>query len=168
MYFKYCAESPSVSEYVGLEPVHELHAEIHKSINKYSDQIRFPSRILGCFIEDISPSENGTYDSVILGNVLCEVPDEVTTLYHVKRLLKKGGRCYFSEHVMDRDQKWRAITQMIVAPWWRTVSGGCNVTRHQLDHIVNAFGQDNICHWTLYAGSFPWTARFEIGLALCT
>lgn len=99
-----------MTEYIGLEPLTEFHAGLQETIASFQEQ--FPSRIIGSFIEDIPSSENGTYDSVILGNVLCEVPNEVQVLAHVKRLLKKNGRVYFSEHVYDKTQRWRALIQV--------------------------------------------------------
>ena len=112
-------------------------------------------------VEDLVAAEGGTYDAVILGNVLCEVPEPIAdTLAYVCRLLKKGGRVYFSEHVYDREHLWRAALQLLVHPWWVTVSGGCHCNRCQLEAIEACFGRENVCSWTLYAGSVPWTRRY--------
>ena len=158
-YFQYVAGRPRVTEYVALEPLEELHPLIRSSVAEHAHG--FETRIVGGFVEDLVAAEGGTYDAVILGNVLCEVPEPIAdTLAYVCRLLKKGGRVYFSEHVYDREHLWRAALQLLVHPWWVTVSGGCHCNRCQLEAIEACFGRENVCSWTLYAGSVPWTRRY--------
>lgn len=167
-YFKYI-NKPAVTEWVGIEPMEELHVELQKSIDNAQRQrsLGFETRVVGDFIDSLVAAESGTFDAVILGNVLCEVPEPIgDTLAVVHRLLKPRGRCYFSEHVYDSEHWWRAALQVLVHPWWVVVSGGCNCNRCQLEAIEACFGRENVCSWTLYAGSFPWTARFEVGLCV--
>ena len=170
-YFKYVCNA-SLDEWVGVEPLKDLHPVLEKEVHLWANDaikgFKGKTRLVHGDLDAIHQDENGTVDAVVLGNVLCEVPDVDETLVRVKALLKKGGRCYFSEHVYDEENMWRAVIQTLVSPWWRVVSGGCNADRRQLRNIKHAFGHENVCSWTLFAGSFPWTARFEVGLALKT
>lgn len=170
-YFKYVC-SADLKEWVGVEPLQDLHPILENEVSRWTNdelkQFKGKTRLVVGDLDAIHEDEDGTVDAVVLGNVLCEVPDVDGTLVRVKALLKTGGRCYFSEHVYDEENAWRAVLQTIVSPWWRVVSGGCNADRRQLRNIRQAFGDDNVCSWTLFAGSFPWTARFEIGLAIKT
>jgi len=54
------------------------------------------SKFLVDFEKELGPK---SVDWIILGNVLCEIPDVDEALRILDRLLKPGGRVYYSEHV---------------------------------------------------------------------
>ena len=74
------------------------------------------------------PLDDNTADSVLVTYTLCTIPDVVTALQEMRRVLKSGGHLFFCEHgkAPDQDvQKW----QRRLNPGWRRVSGGCNMDR---------------------------------------
>lgn len=160
-YFRYAAGKP-ITTYVAVEPNQKMHPKIRAAAAEAG--LQCPLDVRGGFLDDIK-GEEGTYDAIILGNVLCEVFHVEETLGQLEKLLKPNtGRIYFSEHVLDDDQTWRRILQRVVAPWWVTFSNGCNCDRQTLHMMRHRFGANSVRSWKFYAGTFPWTARFEIGL----
>jgi 2-polyprenyl-3-methyl-5-hydroxy-6-metoxy-1,4-benzoquinol methylase len=99
----------------------------------------FPNKdiieINGDFIEDVKGKE--IFDFVILGNVLCEVPDVEATLFHVNRLLKRGGKVYFSEHVSSDSGTLLRYLQYVMSPMWCNLTDGCNINRDTLNSLEN-------------------------------
>jgi len=159
-YFKYYQASGRVSGLVALEPNTHLHNVIQERISGLSPS--FPTSITNDFIQNIEGE--GIFDSIVLGNVLCEVPNVPEALYHVNRLLRKGGRVYFSEHVIFPSDLHRFF-QNIVNPIWVIISGGCNCNRDTLAYI-NAQPWETVS-WTFEdAGNFPWIGPFVVGIAL--
>ena len=74
------------------------------------------------------PLDNGSVDSVLVTYTLCTIPDVVTALQEMRRVLKSGGHLFFCEHGKAPDQdvhKW----QRRLNPGWRRISGGCNMDR---------------------------------------
>ncbi|CAE7891431.1 unnamed protein product [Symbiodinium microadriaticum] len=67
------------------------------------------------FLEDLPPTEQ--FDSIVFGNVLCEVPCQKDFFRAVDAHLKPGGRVYFSEHVLSEFPLLRLL-QHAVSPAW--------------------------------------------------
>lgn len=89
----------------------------------------------------------GSFDSIVLGNVLCEIPKWQKAITEVDRLLKPGGRVYFSEHVLDGEGSWRRFFQQKMRPWWFVVSGGCDCARPILDELKKT--EWDVKSWTV-------------------
>jgi ubiquinone/menaquinone biosynthesis C-methylase UbiE len=81
----------------------------------------------------VLPFAEGSADMVVIGFMLCSVPDPDRALAEVRRVLKPGGRLRFAEHVRARDGTVLARVQDVINPVWRVVSGGCNANRRTLD-----------------------------------
>lgn len=165
LYLKY-AKGKHIDEYVALEPNVHMHDALRR--RAVDEDLAFAFRTTDKYIQDLvhEDGESGTYDSIILGNVLCEVPDIDQALTEAKRLLKPGGRLYYSEHVLDDDNAVRRFMQKKLVAWWRAVSDGCHCDRRTLPKIINTFGNDNVANWTVYVNTFPLIARFEVGVAV--
>ena len=74
------------------------------------------------------PLDDNSVDSVLVTYTLCTIPDAVTALRGMRRVLKSGGHLFFCEHGKAPDtnvHKW----QRRLNPGWRLVSGGCNMDR---------------------------------------
>ena len=74
------------------------------------------------------PLDDNSVDSVLVTYTLCTIPDVVTALQEMRRVLKSRGHLFFCEHGKAPDQgvhKW----QRRLNPGWRRISGGCNMDR---------------------------------------
>ena len=127
-YLQYCNAADQV---VAVEPNLDMHKAIREA-GKHLQQLSI--------VRDISdvasdPSTASSFDWVIFGNVLCEVPHAPTTIAQVDSLLKPGGKIYFSEHLGAPLGTWRRRFQNWVNPLWRHAGGGCNCNRDSLDDL---------------------------------
>lgn len=74
------------------------------------------------------PLDDNSVDSVLITYTLCTIPDAVTALRGMRRVLKPKGHLFFCEHGRAPDEpvyKW----QRRVNPVWRRFAGGCNLDR---------------------------------------
>lgn len=74
------------------------------------------------------PLDDDSVDSILVTYTLCTIPDVVTALRGMRRVLKPGGHLFFCEHGKAPDRavhRW----QRRINPAWRLVSGGCNMDR---------------------------------------
>jgi len=74
------------------------------------------------------PLDNNSVDSVLVTYTLCTIPDAVTALRAMRRVLKPGGHLFFCEHGKAPDagvHNW----QRRLNSGWRRMSGGCNMDR---------------------------------------
>ena len=168
-YLEYARGKP-VELYVCLEPNPGLQGAVKARAEKLLpvDGIRV-EQFAGT-LEEL-PAGNypeGSFDAVILGNVLCEVPDPKAAVARCRALLRPGGRVYFCEHVLDQDVPLRRALQRAINPWWSVVSDGCNCNRDSVATLRGAFGAPNVASLPVYLDHipFPWLARFELGVAV--
>ena len=74
------------------------------------------------------PLDDNSVDSVLVTYTLCTIPDAVTALQGMRRVLKPNGRLFFCEHGKAPDDdvhKW----QNRLNTGWRFFAGGCNMNR---------------------------------------
>lgn len=74
------------------------------------------------------PLDDNSIDSVLVTYTLCSIPDAVTALRGMRRVLKPNGRLFFCEHGKAPEPdvyKW----QRRLNPGWRRFAGGCNIDR---------------------------------------
>lgn len=74
------------------------------------------------------PLDDNSVDSVLVTYTLCTIPDAVSALRGMRRVLKPGGHLFFCEHGKAPDAsvlKW----QRRLNPGWRRIAGGCNMDR---------------------------------------
>jgi len=160
IYFKYyISSSKKVNEVVALEPNKLMHEGLERNISYLNPP--FPINIRADFIEDIK--ENESFDSILLGNVLCEIPDYQQAVKEVYRLLKPGGRVYFSEHVIGHRGSWVRFLQETTGWWWCVITGGCHCDRDSLAAIKSQKWE--VINWRFDMG-LPWTRPFEFGVAV--
>ncbi len=115
--------SEKVSKIIGVDP--------DEHIWKRSEARRKACPIdverIGLSGEDI-PLETNMADSVVVTYSLCTIPDPVKALGEMTRILKPGGRIYFSEHGQAPDAKVKAWQDRI-DPFWKKLAGGCHSGR---------------------------------------
>ena len=83
---------------------------------------------IGLSGEDIPLGKNSA-DSVVITYSLCTIPDPVKALHEMKRILKPGGKIFFSEHGKAPDEnvhRW----QNRIDPVWKKLAGGCHSGRN--------------------------------------
>jgi len=83
------------------------------------------------------PFEDGQFDAVVSGLVLCTVDDVTQALSELFRVLKPGGTFAFIEHV-GGPERWRRVVQAGVEPVWRVLARGCRLTRDTEQAIAQA------------------------------
>jgi SAM-dependent methyltransferase len=75
------------------------------------------------------PLAAGSADVVIATLVLCTVPDPVSVLGEVKRVLRPQGRFICIEHVAGRPGSFVAFLQRLLHRPWRWFFEGCDTNR---------------------------------------
>lgn len=74
------------------------------------------------------PLDDNSVDSILVTYTLCTIPDAVTALQGMRRVLKPGGHLFFCEHGRAPDAdvyKW----QRRLNRGWGFFAGGCNMDR---------------------------------------
>ena len=86
--------------------------------------------------EDL-PFEDASFDCVVCTFTLCSVQHPARALAEARRVLKSGGRFLFCEHGLAPDEsvgRW----QRRIEPAWKTIAGGCHLTRPVARAIAEA------------------------------
>lgn len=89
--------------------------------------VGFDVEFIGLPGEEI-PLETNAVDTVVVTFSLCTIPDPVTALRGMGRVLRPGGTLLFSEHGLAPDAavvKW----QNRLDPIWGVMAGGCHLNR---------------------------------------
>ncbi len=116
-----------------------------------------PCSIHTCGAEAV-PLEDNSVDTAVVTFVLCTIPDWQASLSELRRVLKPSGRVLFSEHGRAPDEgvaKW----QRRVEPVWKTLAGGCHLTRDTKE-MLEAGGFAVERHETMYLPNTPKIAGF--------
>ena len=101
------------------------------------------------------PLEDASVDTVLVTYSLCTIPDPVSALHGMARVLRPGGSLYFCEHGKAPDAnvcQW----QDRINPFWRRIAGGCHVNR-EIPQLLKAGGFDVVDMETSY---LPGTPKF--------
>lgn len=77
------------------------------------------------------PFESASFDTAVATLVLCTVPDPVTTVAELARVLKPGGKLLFVEHVRAEDPAGAVWQDRLERPW-RFFADGCHCNRDTL------------------------------------
>jgi ubiquinone/menaquinone biosynthesis C-methylase UbiE len=113
----------TVSEIIGLEPAHRLINMTRKAAGR--------SRLKVTLIEGSAesiPLDSKSVDTVLMSWTLCSIPDPLTALVEMRRVLRPGGQLLFVEHGLAPEQKVRRW-QHGLTPVWKRLAGGCHLDR---------------------------------------
>jgi SAM-dependent methyltransferase len=121
----------TVTEVVAAEPEPYLRERAREA----AERAPVPVRIVDAEADHI-PAEDGEFDAAIASLVLCTVPDQMTALSELRRVIKAGGELRFYEHVADTGRKGRLHRR--INPVYTRMSGGCNLTRDTTSAIEAA------------------------------
>lgn len=107
----------------GLDPA----LQMHRLARRRMRQTGLKVELLDLPAEHI-PMEDASFDTVLTTFTLCTIPDAVTALREMRRVLKPGGRLLFCEHGAAPDagvRRW----QDRLTPLWKPIAGGCHLNR---------------------------------------
>jgi ubiquinone/menaquinone biosynthesis C-methylase UbiE len=101
------------------------------------------------------PLHDEEADTILVTYTLCTIPDVMTALSGMRRVLKPTGRMIFCEHGEAPDEKVR-VWQERVTPVWKMIGGGCHVGR-AIPRLIQEAGFKVEDMETMY---LPGTPRF--------
>ena len=108
------------------------------------------------------PLDDGGFDTVVTTWSLCSIPNVLSALAEIRRVLKPSGRLLFVEHGRSPD-KSVARWQDRLTPVWKPVAGGCHLNRpiealiRQSGFKLSALRTDHM------PGPKPFTYMYEGG-----
>jgi SAM-dependent methyltransferase len=143
-------DAARVERLIGLDPSEKS----WELAGKRAAHLDFDVEFIGLPGEQI-PLEENSVDTVLVTYSLCTIPDPVTALHGMARVLRGGGQLIFCEHGAAPDsgvRKW----QDRVNPVWRSLLGGCNLNRN-IPSLLQAGGFNVVDMETAY---LPGTPRF--------
>jgi ubiquinone/menaquinone biosynthesis C-methylase UbiE len=74
------------------------------------------------------PFEKDSFDTIVVTYTMCTIPDLLSALSEMRRVLKSSGQLLFCEHGKAPDAgvlKW----QNRINPIWKKLAGGCNLNK---------------------------------------
>ena len=104
------------------------------------------------------PLDDKSVDTIVLTYTLCTIPDWLTAVKQMRRVLKPGGKLLFSEHGKAPDEavkKW----QDRINPFWMKIAGGCHLNR-DIPQLLTEGGFNIKEIDTLYVPKTPKVAAF--------
>ncbi|MCX5418041.1 class I SAM-dependent methyltransferase [Streptomyces sp. NBC_00059] len=122
-----------VEQVVAIEPEARLRAVAEQAAAKAT----VPVEVRAGRAEEL-PADDDSFDVAVFSLVLCTIADVPAALAEARRVLKPGGELRFYEHVRSDNPRFLRM-QRIVNPLWRTLGGGCNVTR-DTERAIQAAG----------------------------
>ena len=114
---------PAVTEVVAVEPEDLLRATAARA----AADARVPVTVVTGHADRL-PAEDASFDVAVVSLVLCSVPDPVTALTEVRRVLRPGGQLRFYEHVRSQ-RALLGLLEDLVTPVWSRAAGGCHLNR---------------------------------------
>jgi SAM-dependent methyltransferase len=140
-----------VTRITGLDPALELQPKARKRI----DASGIPVELFGLSAETI-PLPSAHFDSAVVTYALCSIPDTLSALQEIRRVLKPGAPLLFCEHGLSPDAsvaRWQNRLQ----PLWGSMASGCHLNR-DIPSMVQAGGFRLVeLEQGYVAGPKPWT-----------
>ena len=143
-------DSARVSKVIGLEPSPEMRERAKKAAAETKLDIEF----IALKAEEI-PLDNQSVDTVLVTYTLCTIPDVMTALRGMRRVLKTSGTLIFCEHGEAPDEGVRRW-QKRLDPIWNVIGGGCHLARP----IPKLIGESGFAIQKLDTMYLPGTPRF--------
>ncbi|MEH6581708.1 MAG: class I SAM-dependent methyltransferase [Halioglobus sp.] len=147
-------DSSQVDRVIGVDPSEkswELAAGRAASVDFDVEYVGLPGEKI--------PLEDDSVDTVMMTFSLCTIPDPVTALEGMARVLRPGGKLIFCEHGIAPDlsvQKW----QQRIDPFWAKMAGGCHLNR-DIPQLIQAGGFSIQESEEMYLPSSPRIASYN-------
>jgi ubiquinone/menaquinone biosynthesis C-methylase UbiE len=124
---------PSIARLTAVDPMQALPTRVANRCRSVS----FPVQVVPVTSETL-PFDDGRFDCAVSTWTLCTIPDPVTALREIQRVLKPGGLFLFAEHGRSDDARI-AAWQDRLNPFQNVIACGCNLNR-RIDRLILAAG----------------------------
>ncbi|XP_040063592.1 methyltransferase-like protein 7B [Ixodes scapularis] len=128
-------------KYWSLDPNAEFDYGLRKNLKK-NPNVEL-ERCVHEYAEDMRGVPDDHFDAVLMTFVLCSVTEVRKVLAECKRVLAKGGRLVFVEHVAYPEGTWGFLIQTLVNPLWSFTFLGCHINRRP-ERLFKDAGFDQI------------------------
>lgn len=128
-------ETSKVRKIWGLEPSEGMRRKAQPLVDESDLDVEF----IDLPGEEI-PLEANSVDTVLITYTLCTIPDAVSALEGMRRVLKPGGSLIYCEHGTAPDANVRRWQNRLNSAWSR-FSGGCNMNR-DIPGLITSSGFD--------------------------
>jgi len=123
-------------DYKKIEELTVFDMELTDKVKKYKFPQGLNVKYVEGSVEDLM-FEDESFDNVVFSLVFCSVNDPHKGLKEVFRVLKPGGRIYFIEHVLPKNNQLKKIVNKL-NPTWTKIAMGCNLNRNTINLIKQA------------------------------
>ncbi|AXQ28643.1 class I SAM-dependent methyltransferase [Solimonas sp. K1W22B-7] len=150
-------DAAKVQHICGVDPA----AQMHSLARRRAQQIAIPVETLPLVVEQIG-AETASFDTVVTTFTLCTIPDPVSALEEMRRVLKPGGELLFCEHGTAPDagpRRW----QDRLTPLWKPIAGGCHLNRAMPALIAAGGFRVQDLHARYLPGPRPFTFVYSGG-----
>ncbi len=87
---------------------------------------------------DRLPVDDESFDAAVACLVLCTVPNQLTALAELRRVLRPGGELRFYEHVLSESPRVARSQRVVDRVFWPHAFGGCHTARDTPAAIAQA------------------------------
>jgi ubiquinone/menaquinone biosynthesis C-methylase UbiE len=118
---------------VGVDPS----AAMQRLARERAARCQVPVEMIALELGQIQAAD-ASFDDIVCTFTLCTIPDAVSALREMHRVLKPGGRLLFCEHGLAPDLpvvRW----QKRLTPLWKPLAGGCHLDR-DIPALIGAGG----------------------------
>lgn len=123
---------------IGADPTPEK-----KALAKNSAKCDFQIEVLFSSAEKLD-LPNNSIDTVVSTYTFCTIPDVISSIQELHRVLKPSGQLLFVEHGKAPDIKVQRM-QNRINPIWKRLAGGCHLNRDIQDLLFNhGFSGDHL------------------------
>lgn len=143
-------DARKVQRVIGLDPSEAS----WKLARARAAQLAFDVEFIGLPGEEI-PLPPASVDTVLVTFSLCTIPDPVSALRGMAKVLRPGGSLVFCEHGSAPDARVR-VWQDRINPMWRRIAGGCHLNR-DIPQLLSAGG---FAVSTIQTAYLPGTPKF--------
>lgn len=122
-----------VTSLVCIEPFAPLRAQLNEALFSRGPSFASKSTIVphGIHQRDLLKQFSitpGSFDTIVLVQVLCSIPNPHEHLSYLQSLLKPGGKLLLFEHVASTDSITKFF-QTLWTPGWKFIAAGCCLNR---------------------------------------